>query len=135
MTGRTARCFALLAALLLGGAARADDAARVSSIRDRVLLAGDVLRVAHLAGTCNLRDADWVTRLRDLVAARQAVDVRRHADEVEGGEASLRWMMLGTRLYATAAATAEHERYGQAACRELKNSGDLTSADRLLASR
>ncbi|WP_376100792.1 hypothetical protein ACE7GA_27455 (plasmid) [Roseomonas sp. CCTCC AB2023176] len=135
MTGRAACWVALATALLLGGVAWADDAARVSSIRDRVLLAGDVLRVAHLAGACRLRDADWIAQLRDLVAARQAEDARRHTDEVEGGEASLRWMMLGARLNATAAATAEHERYGQAACRELETSGDLTAADRLLDSR
>ena len=113
--------------------AQTDDAARVAAIRERVILSADVLRVARLAAACGRRDAAWSARGRAFVIARQTEDADRHADEVEGGREAVRWMMLGARIVATSAADAEHDRYGEFACRRLDESGDLADVDALIA--
>ena len=119
--------------LLLAIPAIADEAERIGRIRERAILAADVLRVARLAEACGRRDATWAGRVRAMVIARQEVDAARYGDEVEGGRKAVRWLMLGARLVADAAADAEYDRYGEVACAELDETGDVTGADRLLA--
>ena len=105
----------------------------MAAIRERVVLSADVLRVARLAEACGRRDAAWSSRVLSFVISRQGEDAERFAEEVEGGRDAIRWMMVGARQVATAAADAEHDRYGEAACRVLYESGDVGEVDRLTA--
>ena len=130
---RTAWILLVAALIPVAVPALGDEAARIAAIRDRAVAAADVLRVARLAEACGRRDAAWASRVKAMVIARQEADAARFGDEVEGGREAVRWLMLGGRLVADAAADAEHDRYGEVACAELDKTGDVRGVDRLLA--